>query len=113
VRHEIEREVERGYPENRPDRKSPEDAEMGIGPWGPVEWNDLAGDPLRFFCCNSEGLNGSIDFSFGVRDRFPRLGGHETGKFFPPIGERPGDLLEETVACVRRQRRHGRCGVDG
>src|SRR5262249_2532148 len=113
MRNEIERKVERSNSEDRPDRIPSEDAEVAIGPWSPIEWNDVAGNPLCFLGGTGEVLNSNINSPWGIGDRFPRLGGHQTAEFLPPIIERPSDLLEEMKACVRRQGRHGRCRVDG
>ena len=73
VRDEVEREVERRDPGDRPERDAAHVADAALGAGQPVERHDLAVDPLRLLGGDAERERGAVDLDARRLDRLARL----------------------------------------
>ena len=103
VGHEVQRKIERCDAEDRTNGDAARYGKVMIRARRDIQWNDFAGDSLRFLRSHREGRDGPPDFPPGIGDRFPGLRGETAGKLLLAGPHLTGDLLQCEGTSVCRQ----------
>ncbi len=102
VRHQVQREVERGDAEDRPSREAPHDRHAALGGRVRVEPLHFADEAPGLFGGPPERGDRAPHFDARPRDRLARLGGDELGAGLGLFVEAPAHVFEGFGPHMRR-----------
>ena len=102
----IQREIERGNPENGSDGKSPRHPPVRLHPGRPIERDHFTPDALGFFPSDRERLNGTADLATRIGQRLAGLGHHGARKLFLPGLKGVSGVLKQRRARIAGQPAH-------